>query len=437
LILPSFVLYFLPPSFVIPNLYTNSAAEISSKMSVGAHDYAVLSYTDSVAQLFSSLLTELGVQEGDKPGASAAPTLPSAARRLNSEGLSAAGNAANMKRKSVDDLTGPKEKAPRFEPEIRSRGSSPVPKTTPATGKLPPVSKPASRPKMSGSESSKLPTPKLPTSKPKPLPAVSDTSSAAPPPKGSYAEILARAKRNFDKQQANKPKSIFEITLGEAEEEQKKMIKKKMGDRGDRRRGHSRSRSGSTEPGYGSARVLGSRVSKAGYKGMSRPSSLPATSSRSTLAKKLDVKKGAKADPRKKEAEEPKRPITKRTSESTYKGTANLKSSSRGTPNAPSSSGLKRRPEGRQGARSRRPSSSGDDDEEEEEDDYFSDDLSDMEAGILDLAEEEELALRAAKAEDAAALREENELRRQKQERLAKLARDTAAKNGRRNFANY
>lgn len=59
---------------------------------------------------------------------------------------------------------------------------------------------------------------------------------------------------------------------------------------------------------------------------------------------------------------------------------------------------------------------------EDDEDDYASDASSDMEGGIWDVEEEEQLALKAAKKEDAEALAEENRLKREKEERKKKLA---------------
>ncbi|KAF2788143.1 hypothetical protein K505DRAFT_329144 [Melanomma pulvis-pyrius CBS 109.77] len=59
---------------------------------------------------------------------------------------------------------------------------------------------------------------------------------------------------------------------------------------------------------------------------------------------------------------------------------------------------------------------------DEEEDDYDSDASSDMEGGLWDVENEEQVALKVAKKEDAQALKEENELKRQKEERRLKLA---------------
>lgn len=63
-----------------------------------------------------------------------------------------------------------------------------------------------------------------------------------------------------------------------------------------------------------------------------------------------------------------------------------------------------------------------DEDLEEEEDGYGSDGSSDMEGGIWDVEQEEAMALKAAKQEDAEALAEENRLKREKEERRKKLA---------------
>jgi hypothetical protein len=60
-----------------------------------------------------------------------------------------------------------------------------------------------------------------------------------------------------------------------------------------------------------------------------------------------------------------------------------------------------------------------DDDEEDELDEY--DSGSDMEAGVDEMYDEEESSARIAKREDALALAEENELKRQKLERKRKL----------------
>jgi len=58
---------------------------------------------------------------------------------------------------------------------------------------------------------------------------------------------------------------------------------------------------------------------------------------------------------------------------------------------------------------------------DDEEEDYASDGSSDMEGGVWDVEQEEQLALKAAKKEDAEALAEEMRLKREKDERKRKL----------------
>ncbi|KAF1840547.1 uncharacterized protein K460DRAFT_390049 [Cucurbitaria berberidis CBS 394.84] len=62
-----------------------------------------------------------------------------------------------------------------------------------------------------------------------------------------------------------------------------------------------------------------------------------------------------------------------------------------------------------------------DDMDEEDEDDYASDASSDMEGGVWDVEQEEQMALKVAKKEDAEALAEEMRLKREKDERKRKL----------------
>lgn len=77
------------------------------------------------------------------------------------------------------------------------------------------------------------------------------------------------------------------------------------------------------------------------------------------------------------------------------------------------------------GAKRRAEEYSDEEDEDDEEEDY--DSASDMEAGREDIDEEEEMSARVARQEDLEALREENELKRQKLERKRKLEKLQAA----------
>ncbi|KAH0545078.1 hypothetical protein FGG08_000849 [Glutinoglossum americanum] len=129
------------------------------------------------------------------------------------------------------------------------------------------------------------------------------------------------------------------------------------------------------------------------------------------------------------------KPAKNKTGESTYKGTARAKPAMpayKGTarPNNPSPTKLSRRGEPLDRNRSRstslnpRPSryhyASEEDDAEEE--DYETDASSDMEANPFELEEEEQLSMRTAKKEDEEALKEEMRLKRQKDEKKKKLA---------------
>lgn len=67
------------------------------------------------------------------------------------------------------------------------------------------------------------------------------------------------------------------------------------------------------------------------------------------------------------------------------------------------------------------------DEEEDIEEDVYESDLSDMEAGLDDLDEEELMSAKIARKEDEEALREENELKRQKLERKRKLQQMASA----------
>ncbi|KAH9879079.1 hypothetical protein J1614_002514 [Plenodomus biglobosus] len=74
------------------------------------------------------------------------------------------------------------------------------------------------------------------------------------------------------------------------------------------------------------------------------------------------------------------------------------------------------------------------DDLEDEEDDYASDASSDMEGGVWDVEQEEQLALKAAKKEDAEALAEEMRLKREKDARKQKLMAMSKAAAAKRKF---
>jgi hypothetical protein len=107
----------------------------------------------------------------------------------------------------------------------------------------------------------------------------------------------------------------------------------------------------------------------------------------------------------------------------TYKGTAGL-ASRRGDGSANNSRDKAR---SRNAPASRRDDYLGTDEEDEgegyyDEDDYYSDESSDMEAGIIDVEQEEQETLQLAKREDEMELKAEMAAKKEKQERKRKLA---------------
>jgi SPT2 chromatin protein len=197
---------------------------------------------------------------------------------------------------------------------------------------------------------------------------------ARPPSKGSFAEIMARGK----KVQESKLGKDFQIVHKKTEKKPKETVRDTKGlpvskdgskpqpaGKGGKDRVVERGKALQQQPGK-AARKLPEPT----YKGTSRPSA-PAP---------------------------------------TYKGTARAKSElARAGQN--SATDMRRSAPVQQG---RYGSRYDDYDEDDDDVDDYSDASSDMEAGAIDIDMEEEAALRAARAEDAAALREEEELRRRK-----------------------
>jgi hypothetical protein len=111
-----------------------------------------------------------------------------------------------------------------------------------------------------------------------------------------------------------------------------------------------------------------------------------------------------------------------------YAGTARPKPGSGKAPSRSSASGSRydrgpdRYRDDRRGSSSRYTYASEDEDEAEEEEEYDSDVSSDMEAAAFEVDEEEEAAARIARREDAEALAEENRLKREKEEKRKRLA---------------
>lgn len=253
----------------------------------------------------------------------------------------------------------------------------------------PEVGKPAIKPLQ---KTQTMPVSAKPSNKAEPRPVPLSKAPTAPvppakaPKKGSFQEILARAKQN--------QQTI--ATLGVIKHKQTEKLSKKERDRlaqeaaekaksstvRDKKAGGG-NRSGSSEPTTRKPGEQGKEKRKAvdlGYTGTARP-------------------KAKSAEPQ-------------------YKGTMGL----------PRPSQARKPPVAQKQAASRysRYADYSDEELDDEEADYESD-LSDMEAGIDDVEEEEEFALQAAKRDDAKEKAIENELKRQKQERKNKLAALAAA----------
>ncbi|KAF2675145.1 hypothetical protein BT63DRAFT_29545 [Microthyrium microscopicum] len=320
-------------------------------------------------EFFNSLLASAG---GDVPPAPL-PRLPRPTARETKRAVThqpdnnipAASTSA--KRKAEDDLPDNANKSARTE-------------SMPASDQLKPPSRPVSAP-LPASGPSK-PPPKIDAPLKKALthaatmkasasakPTTSTTPSA-PPAKGSFAEQMARAKALQNSKLGQGPK----ITNKSAPNKTKETIKELR------------------------------RNKVLGRKGAAPPSKARIASRSGSEEVRTNKKGKVEEKPKRKPVEVAYKGTMKpSTHQSSYKGTANLKS-------APA-----RRPE-RLPSRYERY-------ESEDEEDYESDGSSDMEAGAWDLEREEKEALRAARAEDAAALREEERLKREKLQRKQSFAR--------------
>ncbi|KAH7086862.1 hypothetical protein FB567DRAFT_53090 [Paraphoma chrysanthemicola] len=217
--------------------------------------------------------------------------------------------------------------------------------------------------------------PKAAAAAPKPTQPAATSSASAAPKKG-YLALLQKAKEKDASKPAappvqNGPTKILtkkERLALKAEAKGKKPITGALGRPTDAKGATLPEKKKSVEVGYqGTARPTKPPV-QVGYRGTARPASAPASTSRN--------------------------------------GTPAAKSKSKPT---------KARHDGYADW------SDLDDDDLEGEDDYESDASSDMEGGIWDVEQEEQLALKAAKQEDAEALAEEQRLKREKEARKKKL----------------
>ncbi|KAM9875520.1 spt2 chromatin protein [Verticillium dahliae] len=368
---------------------------------------------------------------GDSSRPSSTPPLP----RVNS----------NLKRKADEELRPTVSKTPRTTP-VASGGSATS--TRPLTDKAPPtpykgtagnrptaVSKPThssavkagSAPARSSNGASAA---KLPASRPTPA-AAAPAVKAAPPKKGSFAEIMARAqKAQSTMGQVGKIQhKVTERGVGRKErEEPAKDAKQPLARTSSKFKGSARPANGPSRPTNGSARPTN---------GTSRPGGLPLQ--RNTATK--DPRNGASGRGKDKRAPPVEEKKIKKAAIATtgYTGTARPRpgTTSKAKPAAPGGALLNPRTAPRYGGSSKRSRYDEDEDEEmddfidyddEEEDDmggpryrYDSGSESDMEAGMDDIYDEEAAAERAARREDIEQERLEKRLKAEKEERKRKF----------------
>lgn len=231
-----------------------------------------------------------------------------------------------------------------------------------------------------------------------PTPPPSSTESPKPPPKkGSFAEILARGK-------------AAQATLGQVGKIQHKRIEKVP-----------------TKRELDKTRIQKGKIIQKGMESNSkfqRPGQVLGGNGQNVTNFTKPV--GAKTQP----------PVVEKkvkkaaTATTGYTGTARPRPGGGTTATKPSAPSYSSRHGGndryKNGRRNLDRYYATDEDEEDmedfEEDGYASDGSSDMEAAVFEVDEEEEKALKAAKVEDAKALAEENELKKAKAEKRARLA---------------
>ncbi|KIY03321.1 uncharacterized protein Z520_00012 [Fonsecaea multimorphosa CBS 102226] len=338
--------------------------------------------------LFSDIVNSIGSDKSPAPPKPPARPLSANAHRPNLDvskpgsrpGLPAAPSPLNgIKRKADDSSAKPPEKL--IKP-------NPIPGLTSTIAPKRPAAPPLNAPKpTNGSEGKTLPTPRprldaqVTSAKPGSAPSTPTTASAKGPAKGSYAELIARAKQ---------------AQVEKAQQSQVGLIKHQATNRekpsrlAERRRQEEEKAKGAKE------KSSGGRLANGGKRQDKSRSASP--------AKKTDQPKVPKAP----------RPPLHAPPSSSYKGTM-------GT-----TSGRTKPPP----KRARYDEYLGTDEEDvsddmggygEDEEDYGSEGSSDMEAGAFDVYEEEQKALRAAREEDARELALENQLKREKEERRKRL----------------
>ena len=282
--------------------------------------------------------------------------------------------AQSNKRKAEDGIAGRDGKMMR-----NSMASGQISRTTSSTNPPARLSKP---PITLSSSSAAMPY--RGTSRPDPASATPTTPAGdalKAPKKGSYAEIMARAKANQSKPPvgtiSHKPKEQIAPSYKKELKLKKKALKdKKLGIKNDSRPGSSGSLSSSPAPGP----VANKKIAAPAYKGTAKP--------------------------------KPQLP------QPTYKGTMKPASSTGAKP----SSARERDANPLRKTRYDEYAATDEDDLDDiEEDEYGSDGSDDMEAGFTDVEEEETAATKAARKEDEEEARLEAKLKKEKEERRKKL----------------
>ncbi|KAJ5320154.1 hypothetical protein N7508_000437 [Penicillium antarcticum] len=283
---------------------------------------------------------------------------PSAVRQ---PALPSSNVGGGLKRKAEDQLARP------VKPETKVASKPAITKPT-AIATRPPIS---SAPAKAMSKPASTLTSRPAPAKPHP---------SKPPPKGSFAEIMAKAQALQDKAPAHAGTFRHQAV---PKERLSKLERKKRAMEEQAKEKEARSGKKPLPGGTGKDKLAATKRSSDGpsYKGTAKPA---------------------------KKAPEPP----------TYRGTAGLPSSRGGGDRRHQSRG-----------RSRANEYLGTDEEDEGDfggyggyDDYYSDESSDMEAGLDDVDREEAAALKFAKREDEEELRQETEARNEKLARQRKLA---------------
>ncbi|MCJ1337589.1 hypothetical protein MMC09_002871 [Bachmanniomyces sp. S44760] len=296
------------------------------------------------------------------------------------------GAPPSLKRKAEEDLPRQNDKFQKKElaKPLLSNGSIPPNKPT----ARPPISEMQSTP-----STSSISQPCRGTNKPTPsrqpsIPAVSE--SKAPPKKGSYAEIMARAKASH---QTAAPVGVIKHKPKEKLSSKKELMLRKKGLLPNGKpvpKSIEQSKHRSATPAFGDEPKSSQndrRPSQTGYQGTAKPKVQP--SYKGTMKANPSIRKDTLA-------KDKDRPFSR----------------SRSTSANPA------------GPRYRYTEESEDGLEEDDDDDAGDDaesDLSDMEAGFSDVEEEDQRALKEAKKEDEFEARMEVELKRQKEERKKRL----------------